>query len=360
MALVAPRAGAALPEPIAIGALASKLNATVVGNGAVVVDRLGHCADGSKGTLAFFRDVPHGREWIASGGPAAIASITASESLQSPWDNASRALLVVKDADAALLEVLRLIQARDVKPLAGTDATAIIHPGASVDPTATIGPYCVVGMGAKIGPRTVLASQVTIGAGAIIGPDCLLHAGTRVLDLCTLGARVILQANAVIGADGFGYTPTARGLAKVPHVGTVVIEDDVEIGANSCVDRAKFGETRIGQGTKIDNLVQVAHNCTIGKHCVLCGQAGLAGGVTLGDGVVLGGKVGVADGVTIGSGAKVAGHGGVASDLAGGETYMGAPAWPANEWRRIFAAIRILPRLMPAIRKLARENDAGK
>ena len=367
MAVANPHAAAVLPRPMRVAELASQLGATVVGNGELVLERLGHVGDGNAGTLGFFRDVPHARQWIASGCPAAIAAASAAPSCDgvaatrdisasAPWDASVRALLVVKDADAALLTVLKMIEAARGTPAPGVHASAVVDPTAEVDPSATIGPMCVVGAGVRIGARTLLASNVAVGDDTIIGSDCKLLAGARVLHDCTLGNRVIIHPNTVIGADGFGYVPTQRGLAKLPHVGTVVIEDDVEIGANSCVDRAKFGETRIGQGTKIDNLVQIAHNCIVGKHCVLCGQAGLAGGAILGDGVLLGGKVGVADGVKIGSGAKVAAHSGVAHDLAGGESYMGAPAWPAAEWRRIFAAIRVLPRYMSGIRKLSRES----
>lgn len=371
MAVANPHAAAVLPRPLRVAELADHLGATVVGNGDVIVERLGHVSDGTAGTLGFFRDVPHAREWIASGCPAAIAAtavapgcegLAATRDLSgsAPWDGASRALLIVKDADAALLSVLRMIDARRAAPAPGIHASAVVHASARIDPTASIGALCVVGADAIVGPRTELCAHVSVGEGTVIGADCKLMDGVRVQHACTIGDRVQIQPNASIGADGFGYVPTARGLAKLPHVGTVVIESDVEIGANSCVDRAKFGETRIGQGTKIDNLVQIAHNCVIGKHCVLCGQAGLAGGVTIGDGVMLGGKVGVADGVRIGSGSKVAAHSGVAHDLPGGESYMGAPAWPAAEWRRIFAAIRLLPRYMPSIRKLVRGEGGAE
>lgn len=370
MAVVRPHAAAALPRPMRAAELAGMIGATIVGNGEVVVDRLGHVADGSGGTLGFFRDTPHAREWIASGCPAAIAAAgvapsaagveaTRDVSGSASWDATARALLVVKDADAALHTILTMIESQRPAPLPGIDPAAVVDPSAEIDPTASIGAMCVIGPEAKIGPRTILGASVTIGAETSIGADCQLMPGVRVLHACTIGQRVIIHSNTVIGADGFGYMATPRGLRKMPHVGTVVIEDDVEIGANSCVDRAKFGETRIGQGTKIDNLVQVAHNCVIGKHCVLCGQAGLAGGASLGDGVVLGGKVGVADGVKVGNGARIAAHSGVAHDLPGGEAYMGAPAWPANEWRRIFAAIRVLPRAMPMIRKLMRDAGEG-
>lgn len=341
------------------GDLARVLGATLVGRADLVIHRVGHVDDAAAGTLAFFRDQIHARKWLASGCPAAIASAACAPA-SGAWDPAARALLVVPDADLALLQVLRQIEASHTAPAPGIHPSAVIHADARVAPTASIGPGCVIGAGASIGERATLLANVTIGPQAVVGEGCLLHSGVCVLDRCTLGRRVILQANAVIGSDGFGYVATRAGLVKLPHVGHVEIDDDVEIGACTCVDRAKFGVTRVGAGSKIDNLVQVAHNCVIGHSCVICGSCGLAGSVTLGDGVVLGGKVGVADGVTIGSGARIAGYAGVAADVPPGAVYMGTPAGPATEWRRIYGIFRLLPRLMPHFKRILREDrDAG-
>lgn len=348
--------------------LAERLGATLVGRGDLLIGRVGHVEESQSSTLAFFRDVIHARKWVASGCPVAIASASCvpppegrddpnSPISYAPWDINTRALLVVPDADLALLEVLRLIESTRARPASGVHPTVVIHPMAKVSTTAAIGPGCVIGAGATIADGCVLLANVTIGPGAIIGPNCLFHPGVCVLDRCTIGARVILQANCTIGSDGFGYVATKRGLVKLPHVGTVEVGDDVEIGASSCVDRAKFGVTRIGAGTKIDNLCQIAHNCVIGRSCVLCGQVGLAGSVTLGDGVVLGGKVGIADGVSVGSGARIAGYAGVAADVPPGATYMGTPAGPASEWRRIYAAFKLLPKLSPLLKKFARDGS---
>jgi len=179
---------------------------------------------------------------------------------------------------------------------------------------------------------------VAIGQRCHIGRDCLLHAGV------------------VIGADGFGFAAddSGRGIAKVPHIGNVTIGDHVEIGANTCIDRAKFGSTSIGDGTKIDNLVQIAHNCRIGKCCLICGQSGLSGSVTLGDGVILAGNVGVADNLTLGAGARVGGRSSVNNDIPPGETWLGTPAQPIREAGMNMAVYRDLARHIRELRKLMR------
>ncbi len=173
-------------------------------------------------------------------------------------------------------------------------------------------------------------------------PASTLHPHVSVLDRCIIGNDCVLHAGVAIGADGFGYRPSpdGRGLLKIPHIGNVVIGDHVEIGANSCVDRAKFGSTTVGNGTKIDNLVQIAHGCRVGRSCIICGQTGMAGSVIVGDGVIIGGGVGVADNVEIGSGARIAALSGVTGNVPAGQTWMGAPAAPAGEWRRTYAAMR--------------------
>jgi UDP-3-O-[3-hydroxymyristoyl] glucosamine N-acyltransferase len=202
-----------------------------------------------------------------------------------------------------------------------------------------------------VGEHAVLHPHVTLGAEVRVGDRTVLHPGVRVQDRCEIGDDCILHPGAVIGADGFGYhpSPDGKGLLKVPHIGTVIVGRHVEIGANACIDRAKFGATTIGEGTKIDNLVQIGHGCRVGRSCILCGHAALAGSVTLGDGVILGGKVGVADGIEIGAGAKVAAGSGITNTVPPGATYMGNPAGPAGEWRRMFAAMRRLGKRPSAV-----------
>jgi UDP-3-O-[3-hydroxymyristoyl] glucosamine N-acyltransferase len=178
-----------------------------------------------------------------------------------------------------------------------------------------------------------------------------------VRERCQIGARVIIHSNATIGADGFGYLFRGREYQKIPQIGIVVIEDDVEIGANACIDRARSGETRIGRGTKIDNLVQIAHNCRIDEHCIIVGQVGLSGSCTLGKYVVLAGQVGIADHIEIGEGARIGGQSGVHNDVPPGSTWVGLPAQNAPDMARQWAAMKRLPKMLEQMRELSKRIE---
>ena len=209
---------------------------------------------------------------------------------------------------------------------------------------AVIAPGAVIGAGAAIGARTVIGANAVIGPGVVIGHDCRIGANTT-LSYCLVGNRVILHPGVQIGQDGFGFVPTPGGHRKVPQLGRVLIRDDVESGANRAVDRGVAGDTVIGAGTKIDNLVQIAHNVEIGARCIIVSQAGIAGSCKIGDGVVVGGQVGLADHVTVGDGAQIAAKTGVMRDIGPGEVVMGYPARPIRQfWREIAALSRLTRR----------------
>jgi UDP-3-O-[3-hydroxymyristoyl] glucosamine N-acyltransferase len=210
----------------------------------------------------------------------------------------------------------------------GVDRTAIIAPDAQIAGDVSIGPYVVIGPRSRIGAGTVVLPHVTIGADVTIGERGLIYSGVRIGDRVSIGARVIIHYNAVIGSDGFSFLPIPSSPvpARVHSLGKIVIGNDVEIGAASTVDRATLEATLIADGTKIDNLVQIAHNVKIGRSCLICGMAGISGSVNIGDGAVLGGGVGIADHITIGARAKVGARSGVASDVAPGATVTGYPA----------------------------------
>jgi UDP-3-O-[3-hydroxymyristoyl] glucosamine N-acyltransferase len=196
----------------------------------------------------------------------------------------------------------------------------------------------------------------------IIGADCILHPRVVVQDRCELGQRVILHPGAVIGADGFGYLPPISrdsGLIKIPHLGNVVLEDDVEVGANSAIDRSKFGSTRIGAGTKIDNLCQIGHGCQIGRHCIICGGCGIAGSVVIEDGATLAGGVGVSDNCRIGAGARLAGHAAVSRDVPPGESWGGSPALLGRKWLRGQVLLARLPDMLPHLLRDAPNRPQG-
>lgn len=235
------------------------------------------------------------------------------------------------------------------KPAPGVHPSAVVSPAAEVAPSASVGPLCVVEAGAVVGEGTQLQAQVFVGRNVRIGRDCWFAPGVVIQTDSIVCDRVRLHPGVVIGSDGFGYEFIGGRHEKVPQVGTVVIENDVEIGANTTIDRARFSRTVIGEGTKIDNLVQVGHNVLIGKHCLLCAQVGLSGSTTVEDFVVLGGQVGVAGHLTIGKGVKAGGQTGITSDVAPGSFVNGTPALPYLLERRIVVLQQRLPDLFKRV-----------
>ena len=339
------------------GSLAAHLRAELLGPAHLPISRLETIERAGPGSLTFIRSVPFAAMWAASGASAALTT----RGLPIPGhDPRTRALLVVPDADLALSTVLELFAAPPRPVVRGRHPTAFIDPSAMVHPTASIGPCCVVGAGATIAEGAILMANITIGPDASIGPCTILHPGVVIGERCRIGAGCILHGGVVIGADGFGYLPSPAGPVKVPHIGNVEIGDAVEIGANSCIDRAKFGSTTIGSGTKIDNMVQIAHNCRVGRACLICGVTGIAGSVTLGDGVVIGGHVGIADNLTIGARAVIGAKSGVTRDVPAGETWWGFPADHARDAARAYAIHRELPELARRVRELEKAVGIGK
>ncbi|WP_179007024.1 UDP-3-O-(3-hydroxymyristoyl)glucosamine N-acyltransferase [Winogradskyella forsetii] len=261
-----------------------------------------------------------------------------------PGDN--RVFIKVKNADLAMAKLLETFTPK--APHFETD----IHPSATIDKSAKIGDGSRVGAGAYIGKDVVLGANVTIYPNVTIlddttiGDHTTVWSGTIIRERSVIGSHCIFHNNVSIGADGFGYRPSddGRGLVKIPHIGNVVIGNGVEIGANSCVDRGKFSSTILGDGCKIDNLVQIAHNCVLGRSCIMAGSSGLAGSVTLGDGVVIGGSASIKDHTTIHSGATVGAGSGVMNDVPAGKTVLGYPAVDSREMLKQWVALRKLAR----------------
>lgn len=290
------------------------------------------------GQITFIGNKKYEKLWETS--KASVAVVNEDISLD-PGDG--RAFIKVKNADLAMAKVLELF---NPPPPQFDDA---IHPTAVIHPTATIGEGTKIGAGCYIGPNVKIAENVTIYPNATILDDCtvgkntIIWSGVVVRERCHVGAYCILHPNASIGADGFGFTPCAqRGLAKIPQIGNVVLGNGVEIGANSCVDRGKFSSTILGDGCKIDNLVQIGHNSILGKFCIMAGNSGLAGSVTLGDGVVIGGSASIKDHTTIGSGAIIGAGSGVAADVPAGKTMLGYPAVEARNALKQWAVLKKL------------------
>ncbi|MBN2452550.1 MAG: UDP-3-O-(3-hydroxymyristoyl)glucosamine N-acyltransferase [Lentisphaeria bacterium] len=237
-------------------------------------------------------------------------------------------------------------------PAPGIHATAVVAASACLGAGVHLGPHVVLGAGARVGDRSVIEAGCCIGEGSRIGEDCRLYPNVTVRERCCIGNRVIIHPGAVIGADGFGYVSGPRGHAKIPQLGSVQIDDDVEIGALTAVDRARFGRTWIQRGTKIDNLVQIAHNVVVGQGCLVAGQAGLSGSCRLGNGVILAGQVGLIDHCAIGDGAIVMGQSGVTADLDAGALVFGTPALDRREFARMQMNVKRLERLQRTIREL--------
>lgn len=331
------------------GELAARLNAPLEGD-----------AGRRLYTVATLEEAgPEALSWLGS--PkylSALESTRAGAILVPPDCRAPVGCTVIRvaDPDLALCEALRMLGRPVPTVPPGIHATAVIEAGARID-GAAIGPRVFVGSNTTVGPRTQVHAGAYVGADVTIGADCVIWPNVVIRERVTIGARVIIHANTTIGGDGFGYLIRDGKHVRIPQIGYVVIEDDVEIGANCAIDRARSGRTFIGRGAKIDNLVQIAHNCQIGPGCLIVAQSGVSGSATLGRFVVLAGQVGLADHVTIGDGAIVTAQAGVMFDLEGGKTYGGTPAREQLKFMRQHALVERLPELQSLIRQLVKRVE---
>jgi len=258
------------------------------------------------------------------------------------------AVLVAPEPYRAFVAVARALFPTSLRPSSlfagsGRAAGAQVHPSARLEAGVNVDPFAMIGPGAEIGAGTLIAAGAVIGPQVRIGRDCAIGAGATVLH-ALIGDRVIVHSGARIGQDGFGYLPGPQGHQKIPQTRRVIIQDDVEIGANSTIDRGSTRDTVIGEGTKIDNLVQIAHNVMIGRHCLIAGQTGISGSAKVGDFVMMAGKVGIADHVTVGAGAVLLAQAGLMSDVPAGARFVGSPAQPLRDFMKGVAALRRLVR----------------
>lgn len=259
----------------------------------------------------------------------------------------------VANPSLALARFCRIIEARLwPKPAPGIHPSAVVAGSARIDPSAFIGPFCFVGENVTIGAGVVVLDNVTIASHVTVGDGTFISSGVRLLDYTMIGKRVRIQSGAVIGSDGFGYEPGPGGLERIPQIGRVVVGDDVDVGANSTIDRARFGETRIGNGTKIDNLVQIGHNVRIGANCVIVAQAGISGSTIVEDQVMVGGQVGIVGHLRIGAGARIGAQSGVNRSLEAGAYVRGSPAEPFLLAQRMHTLSRKLPELFKRVANL--------
>ncbi|MFN2565926.1 MAG: UDP-3-O-(3-hydroxymyristoyl)glucosamine N-acyltransferase [Gemmatimonadaceae bacterium] len=331
-------------------AIARAVGGSVIGDGATAVRGVAPLDRATEDDLTFLAAPRHAPALAASRAGVVLVSPELAD-----YPGQARARVIVADPQSALLSLLPRF-ARSVEPRPGVDGTATIGRGARLGRGVSVGPYAVIGEGATLGDGVVVGAHCVVGSGAAIGERSRIFPHVTLYDGTELGRRVTVHAGCRIGSDGFGYLYRNGRHEKIPHVGRCIIGDDVEIGANTTIDRGSVGDTVIGAGTKIDNLVHIAHNCRVGRNCVFAAQVGLAGSVVVEDGVAVGGQAGVGDHRTIGAGARVAARAGVFGDVPGGETWSGYPARPHRESLRAHAA---LFRLAPLVKRLERLLDRG-
>ncbi len=322
-----------------INEIAEKVKGIIVGNTTTAITGPEQLEQANDTQITFIGSKKYTKFWQTSNACAAI--INADIDLE-PGDG--KAFIKVASADIAMAELLEMFV--EESPVFEIDIhpTAIIHPTASIGAGSQIGAGCYIGKEVSIGSNTVLYPNVTVLDSTKIGSFTTLWSGAVIRERCVIGSYCIIHSNATIGADGFGFRPRpdGKGLMKIPHIGNVVIGNDVEIGANSCIDRGKFSSTIIGDGCKIDNLIQIGHNSKMGRCCIMAGASGLAGSVTLGDGVIVGGGARVSDHITVGNGVTIGGNSGVINNIPDGKTVLGLPAIDARETLKQWVVLRKL------------------
>ncbi len=331
---------------LTVSEIAARLDASFDGDGECAIAGVAGIRDAVHGDITF---VSNPRYAAAAAGTRASAILVPMD-----WDRPCPAIpLRVEAPDAAFARVTAWFAPPPVEAPAGIHPSAVVDAGAEIGADARIGPHCVVEPGARLGDRVVLMAGCYVGHGSVVGDDVTLYPHVTLRERVRLGSRVIVHNGAVIGSDGFGYTVDERGVRKkIPQLGTVQVGDDVEIGANTTIDRARFGKTVIGNGVKIDNLVQVAHNVVIGDHAVIVAQVGIAGSTFVGGRAVLAGQAGVAGHLVVGEGAIVGGQAGVTKSVAAGAFVSGYPAAEHHKATRVHAHLMRLPELKERVDRL--------
>jgi UDP-3-O-[3-hydroxymyristoyl] glucosamine N-acyltransferase len=333
---------------VKVSELAQQLGGECIGDGEVQVHGVSPIDDVKPGSITLAENEQYFEKAEASPAVAVVVSFAVERS--------SKPLIRVKKTTLALAKLLAIFHPAS-KPAPGVHPTAFVGSDVKRGVAIHIGPNAVVKDGASIGDRTVIDAGAVVGEGVVIGADCVIHSNVTLYRDIRLADRVIVHSGTVIGSDGFGYVQDGQTRVKIPQVGTVVIEDDVEIGANVAIDRSTLGATVIKRGTKIDNLVQIAHNVVIGENAVVCGLVGISGSVTIGDNVTIAGQVGMADHITIGSNATVGAQSGVSKSLEGGQYYLGSPAVPIGLASRQYAVWANLPELSKRVRELEKQLE---
>jgi len=325
--------------------LAEFVGGTVVGDGEIEISGVASIDEAQPGEITFIVNPKYLRRLSETGASAVIVSkeVTTTD----------KPLISAANPQLAFVKILTLFLAKPYQPK-GIDPNARISPTAQLGKDLTIYPYVYIGDRCRIGDRVTLYPGVYVGEDSVIGEDSVLHPNVSVYSGSVIGKRVILHSGVVIGADGFGYVKNGKKNVKIPQMGVVIIEDDVEVGANSTIDRAALGQTIIRRGVKIDNLVQVAHNVEVGEDSIIVAQVGIAGSTKIGKNVILAGQVGVVGHIEIGDNVQVGAQSGVGQNLPPNQAFSGSPAMPHREWLRM---VTTLPKL-PGMRKILTDIEA--
>lgn len=328
--------------------LAAMLQAEVVGNDDLVLHGVAKIEDATEAEVSFVAN-PAYKKYLDTCEAGAVIVSEVPEAKRATY-------LVTEDPYRAFLAALNYFHPAVPRPHTGVHPSAVVGENVTLGKDVVIGPNCVVEDGVVIGDNTIIRAMVFIGRNTKIGNDCFFHSRVSVRENCVVGNRVILQDGAVIGSDGFGFAPGQEGYAKIPQVGNVVLEDDVEIGANATIDRATMGKTIIHRGVKLDNLVQIAHNVEVGEDTVMAAQVGVAGSAKVGKRSMFGGQVGVAGHIRLSDQVIVAAQSGVHKDPGEGKIVGGYPAREIRVWQRLEAALGHLPDLLKRVRQLEKKD----
>jgi len=330
---------------LTLNAIAEKVGGRVKGDGSVEITGVAKIENAREGEITFLANPKYVRYLKDAKASAVIVSADIQEAGNLP-------LLVVPNPYYAFLKAVLLFNPQGAPLEKGVHSQAIVGEDTQVGEDVAIGPFVVIGKRCRIGRGSILMPLVWIGDDVVVGEDCLLYPHSSLREKIVLGNRVILHCGVVVGSDGFGYAPEGGRYHKIPQIGTVVIEDDVEIGTNSTIDRATLGETRIGRGVKLDNLIHVGHNCTIGEDTVMAAQTGLSGSTHIGKGVRVGGQVGFAGHLIVGDGATIGAQSGVSKTVPPGVMVSGYPAQPHQQELRTEASLRKLPEMLKEWKEL--------
>jgi len=340
-----------MPATLTASSVAALVGGELVGDGAVALSGVAPLDRAGPGDLSFLASGKYLPQFAASRAGAVLLKADDRDASPGPLTR-----IVVADPHHAMLRVVASLYPAPARE-PGIHPSAVVGTGAVLGAEVAIGPHAVIGAGARLGDRVTVMAGVVVGAGVTVGDDSVLHPNVVLYPGAEIGARVILHAGVRVAVDGFGYVRGPLGHEKIPHVGRCVVGDDVEIGANSTLDRGSVDDTVIGPGTKIDNLVQIAHNCRIGARCLLMGQVGIAGSMRLEDDVIVAGQAGLAGHFTVGRGARIAAQSGVMADVPAGATYFGYPARPHGEAMRAVAALQRLTKIVHKLEALV-ERDS--